>query len=264
MASLIPAGKFVPLPGKSAEPISVPDVYLGYASFCAHAAALGRIDLAHQLILCEPLSAAGEAPLIAASIASAASLCIEPNPAIVRQAIRSGAIDFTVNNLDEALRALKNEIRKGLSIAVCLEGELQPVLSEMVERGVQPDIFCGGSAPQLSIFLERGARAINLANGHLAAGQTRTSWRVAPLPGKWLPLVDAVIAACLPIDDSIRRNWLKRAPRYLGRAMRMERHLPLTAEELEQCTAALRERGKDPEWAGLEVHFEPDPLPKAF
>lgn len=207
---------------------------------------MGRADLAHHLVMCEPLSVAGEAPMIAASIASAGTLCIEPDAAAVRQSIRSGAIDFTVNTLDEALRALKNELRKGLSIAVCLEGDPQEILPEMFERGVQPDVVC--CSPALdgarAAFVERGARVIDLGKTEQGPGLAEARWHVNLLPGKWLPRVDDAIAAVLPEDDTVRRNWLRRAPRYLGRALRIGRYLPMTRQEREIVVAVLRRDGE--------------------
>jgi hypothetical protein len=238
--------------------VSIEEVYRCYLAFHDLALGLHRADLAHMLVLCEPLSVAGEAPMIAASIAAAASLTIEPVPAAVRHSTRSGAIDFTVNNLDEALRALKNEIRKGLSIAICLEGNQYQILLHMVERGVQPDVVCSAGPVRLEVrpFLERGARLVDPNSASLAADQVATTWSVPDLPGKWLPLVDEIVAGCLPPEDHLRRTWLKRAPRYLGRAMRVKRYLPLTSEEAQRIAEAFREETQDPRWDGLRVEFK--------
>ena len=258
MASPIPAGDSPAVSGFNAPDASVAEVYRAYGAFFHLAVSLGRSDLAHQLVLCEPLSIAGEAPLIAAGIASAASLCIEPNPASVRQSIRSGAIDFTVNNLDEALRALKNEIRKGLSIAICLEGDPQPVIAEMIERGVQPDVLCRSSLsadPLPAVFLERGSRSLSLKEEHLPESLIDTFWQVRQLPGKWLPMVDELVASSLPPEDTLRRNWLKRAPRYLGRALRTSRYLPMSESERGRCEELLHAALAEEKWVGVEVHF---------
>jgi len=50
--------------------------------------------------------------LFAANIAGVASLAASDDPATQRQAIREGVVDFCVNSLEEALRILKNEVRK--------------------------------------------------------------------------------------------------------------------------------------------------------
>jgi len=188
--------------------------------------------------------------MIAASIASAGTLCIEPEAKAVRASIRSGAIDFTVNNLDEALRALKNEIRKGLSIAVCLEADPQQILLEMKERGVQPDILClpPESNPAMETFLQRGAFAVTMQYRPSPHGQPFATWRVSELPGKWLPRIDEVIATILPSADTLRRQWLLRAPRYLGRALRAEHTIPLTQDEFDGATDTLKKLMHTESW----------------
>ena len=58
-----------------------------------------------------------------------------------KQAIRDGVVDFLVTSLDEALRILKNEIRKGETVAVCVGAAPKTVEQEMLERGVAPDLL---------------------------------------------------------------------------------------------------------------------------
>ena len=41
---------------------------------------------------------------------------------------------------DEALRVLKNEIRKHRPLSVALDGAVEPAIEEMRERGVLPDL----------------------------------------------------------------------------------------------------------------------------
>jgi len=240
-------------------------VYGAYAALRGMATRLGDRDLAHRLVLCEAPSAAGDVPLIAASIASAGSLCIEPSPEAVRASMRSGAIDFAVTNLDEALRALKNELRKGLSIAVCLEADPGKVVPQMIERGVQPHILCQSAQPDgaLRTFIERGALVLALNGAGTAdaldarqAGREELHWSVSSLPGKWLPMVDEIVASCLPTQDHTRREWLQRAPRYLGRATRTRRYLALTNPELHRLEETLREEMVDPRWNGLHLEFD--------
>ncbi len=60
----------------------------------------------------------------------------------MKSAMRAGYLDFVVvvNTLDEALRALKNEVRQKRPLTVGLIAEIEATLTEMVERGVQPDL----------------------------------------------------------------------------------------------------------------------------
>lgn len=95
---------------------------------------------AGQLILTAGSGTAASGLLAAASLAGGASLTIDPDPASVKAAIRNGAADFVVNTLDEALRALKNEIRQGRPLAIVLTADPEAVRKESIERGVLPDI----------------------------------------------------------------------------------------------------------------------------
>jgi urocanate hydratase len=77
-----------------------------------------------------------------------------------------GIIDFLVTSLDEALRILKNEIRKRETVAVCVAAAPEAVEREMLERGVLPDLLRPGSAavPEYAAFLSQGAQQIQLSD----------------------------------------------------------------------------------------------------
>jgi hypothetical protein len=95
---------------------------------------------AGQLILTAGSGTASSGLLAAASLAGAASLTIDPDAQSVKAAIRHGAADFVVNTLDEALRALKNEIRQRRPLAVVLTADPEPARAEALERGLLPDL----------------------------------------------------------------------------------------------------------------------------
>ncbi len=78
---------------------------------------------------------------MAANIAGAASLVATADRAAQKQAIRDGVADFLVNSLDEALRILKNQLRKRETVAVCVGLAPEAVEREMQERGVLPDLL---------------------------------------------------------------------------------------------------------------------------
>jgi hypothetical protein len=78
---------------------------------------------------------------------------------------------------------------------------------------------------------------------------------VQQLPGKWLPMLDDLVASLLPSDDTLRRNWLKRAPRYLSRALRTSRYLPLSEREKALFEELLNSARAEKKWAGVEVDF---------
>ena len=165
-------------------------------------------SLGGKLLYAGQLDEEARALLVAANIAGAASLAASADAAARKQFMRDGVVDFLVTSLDEALRILKNEIRKRETVAVCVALEPETVEQEMLERGVAPDLLRPGAADSL-------------------VDQTLLCWRVASSPSIWLPKLDAIALDCLEENmgapgldsetwDSARR-WLRLAPRYLGR-----------------------------------------------
>ncbi len=155
------------------------------------------------------------AMVIAGNIAGTATLAATADVQAQKQAIREGVVDFLVTSLDEALRILKNEIRKRQRVAVCVSVAPAAIEAEMRERGVQPDL--------LRAELEQSAAA---ATKPLT---TTLAWRVDTAPAHWLPLLDQLAISCLHESQAAERRWLRNAPRHLGRtafALRL-----LTADE---------------------------------
>ncbi len=84
---------------------------------------------------------------LASTIAGAVCLSLEPDPATARQALRTGACDFVVNTLDEALRAMKNQVRQAKPLSVGLQGNQSQILNEILERGVAPQLVTNLTDP---------------------------------------------------------------------------------------------------------------------
>ncbi len=173
--------------------------------------------LGGNLLYAGELDGAGRVLVVAGNIAGAASLCASADPAIQKQAVRDGVVDFLVTSLDEALRILKNEIRKRETVAVCVGAEPAAVEREMLERGVAPDLlrptatsgaFTGSGRPN------QKDRPIQVASIEAPGWLT---WTVALGPARWLPRLDAIALDCLGTNALAARRWLHRAPRYLGR-----------------------------------------------
>jgi hypothetical protein len=174
-----------------------------------------------SLLYAGELDGPGCALVIAGNVAGAASLAASADVASQKQAIRTGVIDFLVNNLEEALRILKNEIRKRETVAVCVAQAPEEVEREMTELGVRPDLLPPGTLdePRYEVFLGQGARQVNpIAVG---AGQAVLTWTVSAAPAVWLPKLDAIASDCLIEPDGPEMGsalrWLRLAPRYLGR-----------------------------------------------
>jgi hypothetical protein len=177
--------------------------------------------LGGRLVYAGELDGSGCALAVAANIAGAASLAASAEFGPQRQAIRNGTIDFLVNNLDEALRILKNEIRKGETVAVCVAQRPEEVERAMRELGVLPELLPPGAmdAPRFEAFLSQGARTVDPVA--VEAGQVVLTWSVSVSPAHWLPKLDALANDCvlsfqgLEMGPALR--WIRLAPRYLGR-----------------------------------------------
>ena len=98
-------------------------------------------DLSGKLIVSGGMGGMGGAQPLAATMTGAAFLGIDVDPERIKKRIKSGYCDFMVNSLDEALRILKNAVRKKENISVGLVGNCADVISELAERGVVPDIL---------------------------------------------------------------------------------------------------------------------------
>lgn len=214
----------------------ITDVYERFAALTADAAKPGG-----SLLVYVGLDWRGIALAIAANISGAASLGLEPNLDRAKASIRRGACDFLVNTLDEALRILKNEIRRKNPVAVALVGAPPSVAAEMVERGVQPEMV-EGATPGMEVLEERGARRLA---PWVASGEG-VSWSVEREPLRCLPVLDSLAAMALdPADNTTpaRRRWLEAAPRYLGRGLAGQRYLSMSAAEADTFAEAVLQAG---------------------
>ncbi len=168
------------------------------------------------------LDGAGRISVAAANIAGAASLGATADRAAQKQAVRDGIADFLVNSLDEALRILKNQLRKREAVAVCVGLEPAAVEIEMEERGVRPDLRRADALPE-----------VETQNIVASAEPAIAMWRVTEAPAKWMPRLDAIAVESLGENAWRERRWLRLAPRYLGRlaqGLRLMRCGPVFAE----------------------------------
>src|SRR5690348_6449499 len=91
-----------------------------------------RADWGGSLAISCGLCVAGAAFTIAANLCGAGSLAIEADSNLARAALRSAATDFVVNSVDEALRVLKNEVRKRQPVSVALTMDETTALDQLV------------------------------------------------------------------------------------------------------------------------------------
>ncbi|RZU39542.1 hypothetical protein [Edaphobacter modestus] len=214
-----------------------------------------RPDWGGALILSLGLSPDGAALAAAANIAGAVSLSIDNAPGRIREIVRAGAVAFVVHTLDEAIRAMKNEVRKRASLSVALSADPLASLEEAAARGLAPQLFSSllPLDPKISEiacrFQALGADLVAFAEnpGSLPAGFRSSESILAPFleSRSWqlrtcafesptdLRTFDRRALALIPPEDTLRRTWLESAPRILQRQRPSERSLWLSSVEEE-------------------------------
>src|ERR1041385_4344491 len=98
-------------------------------------------DLSGKLIVSGGMGGMGGAQPLAATMNGAAFLGIDVDPERIKKRLKTGYIDAMVNSLDEALRILKNAVRKGEATSVGLVGNCADLIPELAKRGVVPDLL---------------------------------------------------------------------------------------------------------------------------
>ena len=97
--------------------------------------------LAGKLIATGGMGGMGGAQPLAATLNGAAFLGIDVDPERIKRRVKTGYCDVMVNDLDEALRILKNAVRKGEATSVGLVGNCADVIPLLAKRGVVPDLL---------------------------------------------------------------------------------------------------------------------------
>lgn len=98
-------------------------------------------SLAGKLVVSGGLGGMGGAQPLAATLNGGVFLGIEADEARINRRVRSGYCDIQVNDLDEALRIVKNALRTREALSVGLVGNCAEVLPELARRGVVPDLL---------------------------------------------------------------------------------------------------------------------------
>lgn len=186
------------------------------------------------LLLCDEASISLERAT-AGRIAGAATLLVRAQAQQAKASVRSGACDFLVTGLDEALRILKIEIRRRAAVGVCLHAEPSVVLRACVELGVQPDLL---DSPEAAL-VERGSVPIAWVEAPVD-GEIAVLVELATGPITLMSRLDAIAAAALGRHDEARQQWLSRAPEVLGRAWQRFRLLPVREDELPGLIAGVQ------------------------
>ena len=112
-----------------------------YETFAAAARQHFGGDLAGKLVVSGGMGGMGGAQPLAATLNGAAFLGIDVDPERIKRRVKTGYCDVMVNDLDEALRILKNAVRKKEATSVGLVGNCADLIPELARRGVLPDLL---------------------------------------------------------------------------------------------------------------------------
>jgi len=222
---------------------SIVSVHAAYLALMQNAANSIDANLGGALLYIGELDEAARTCATAANIAGAATLAASSNSAMLRQSQREGVIDFLVNSLDEALRILKNEIRKRQPVSVAVSMPSADIAEEMLERGVLPDMVPPHSAfePVTAKFLAQGTRLIVTSPRDTV---TRLHiWVAPPEYAQNLAAFEALLAGEVSDSDHLNRRWLRLSPRYLAPAARRLRSIACDESQAEKLSAKI---GKPP------------------
>ena len=121
-------------------------------------------SLKGKWILTGGLGGMGGAQPLAATMAGASCLAVECRPSSIDFRLRTGYLDTSTDNLDEALRLIEESCEAGKPLSVGLLGNTAEVLPELVRRGVKPDMVTDQTS------------AHDPVNGYLPIGWTLQQW----------------------------------------------------------------------------------------
>jgi urocanate hydratase len=112
-----------------------------YETFAAAARTHFGGHLAGKLVVSGGMGGMGGAQPLAATMNGAAFLGVDVDPERIKRRVKTGYCDVMVTDLDEALRILKNAVRKREPASVGLVGNCADVIPELARRGVVPELL---------------------------------------------------------------------------------------------------------------------------
>ena len=207
-------------------------LYLPYRSLMGAALRQGRSCLAGQLLLTSSVEQAAGGKL-----AGGAVLFATADVQAARAALRAGYCNFLVTDLNEAVRIVRNEIRRNAAVAVCLQMDAAQLTQACVDRGLQPDLI----ETPMAVLESRGAKLVAWKRS-LEPNEILVHWTVEPGFASDLLICDQLAQESLPRDDRERRRWLRQAPSMLGRKWQQTRTVPMHADEIEQLLCRLDQK----------------------
>jgi urocanate hydratase len=98
-------------------------------------------SLAGRLVVSGGMGGMGGAQPLAATLLGGAFLGIDVDAQRIKRRVKAGYCEVMVNDLDEALRILKNAVRKREPASVGVIGNAAEIIPELASRGVLPDLL---------------------------------------------------------------------------------------------------------------------------
>src|SRR5574341_1164505 len=112
-----------------------------YETFAAAARKHFGGDLSGKLVVSGGMGGMGGAQPLAATMNGGAFLGVDVDPERIKRRVKTGYCEVMVKDLDEALRILKNAVRKREATSVGLVGNCADVIPAMAQRGIVPDLL---------------------------------------------------------------------------------------------------------------------------
>ena len=118
-----------------------------YQTFCAAAEKhFGTPDLAGRTVLTAGLGGMGGAQPLAATMAGAATLCVEVDPSRIERRLEMRYLDEVGDSLDDALARVRAAAAAGRPLSVGVLGNAADVFPELVARGEHFDLVTDQTA----------------------------------------------------------------------------------------------------------------------
>jgi urocanate hydratase len=106
----------------------------------------GSADLSGKTILTSGLGGMGGAQALAGTMAGAAVLCVEVDPARIERRLRARYLDEAAESLDDALARVRQAAAEGRALSVGLLGNAADVVPELASRGELFDLVTDQTA----------------------------------------------------------------------------------------------------------------------
>jgi urocanate hydratase len=106
----------------------------------------GSPELAGRTILTAGLGGMGGAQPLAATLAGAAILCIEVDPARIRRRLETGYLDEAADSLDDAVARVRSAAAAGRPLSVAVLGNAAEIVPELQRKGESFDLVTDQTA----------------------------------------------------------------------------------------------------------------------